>query len=174
LRWRPLDFPVVGMAVVVVGMAAAVGAAADGTEGTTAVAGTGMLDTIAGTADGAGGAVGGTRGGLFRCHSLIHITAGTTDPAMGMDTDQDMGMDTARVTGTGTDVDDPNSIQITITKERSFFVFKLLEASAVVRAYLDVPRSGDERQRVDLRTSARRLWRAKSSLTPHRNTPHDV
>jgi hypothetical protein len=49
----------------------------------------------------------------------------TTDPAM--------GMDTARVTGTDTDMDDPDSIQITITKEQSMFLFRLLEPVAVLR-----------------------------------------
>jgi hypothetical protein len=53
---------------------------------TTAVAGTGMLATIAGMAVGAGEAVVGTRGGCFRFQSLtlILITGGTTAQAMGM------------------------------------------------------------------------------------------
>ena len=85
------------------GMAAAVGAEGDGaaavgTVATTAVAGTGMLATTDGTGDGAGGAVAGIRGGLFRCPSLILITGGTTDPAT--DTARDMGMARATVTGT--------------------------------------------------------------------------
>jgi hypothetical protein len=66
---------------------------------TTAVAGTGMLATIAGTAVGVGGAVVGTRGGCFRCLTLIHITEGTTVQAMGMARVTDM----ARVTVTDTE-----------------------------------------------------------------------
>ena len=63
---------------------------------TTAVAGTGMLATIDGTAAGAGGAEGTTRGGYFRFRGLTHITVIT-------DQGTDTGMD--RVTGTGTDTD---------------------------------------------------------------------
>ena len=58
---------------------------------TTAVAGTGMLATIDGTAAGAGGAVGTTRGGYFRFRGLTRITVIT-------DQGTDMGMD--RVTDT--------------------------------------------------------------------------
>jgi hypothetical protein len=67
-------------------MEEAVGMAAVFAADTTAVAGTGMLATIAGMAVGAGGAVVGTRGGCFRFQSLtlILITGGTTAQAMAM------------------------------------------------------------------------------------------
>jgi hypothetical protein len=90
------------------------GGAAD----TTAVAGTGMpllslerrLESMVGTS------------GAF---SLISTTEGTTVQAMGT------GM--ARATGTDTDMFDPDSIQITITKEQSLFLFKMIEPAAVLR-----------------------------------------
>jgi hypothetical protein len=63
---------------------------------TTAVAGTGMPATIDGTAAGAGGAEGTTRGGYFRFRGLTRITVIT-------DQGTDTGMD--RVTGTDTDTE---------------------------------------------------------------------
>jgi hypothetical protein len=59
----------------------------------------------AGTADGAGGAVVGTRGGLFQSLTLIHIMA--TVLAMGMDMARDtaMGMDRVTVTEEDTDLE---------------------------------------------------------------------
>ena len=69
---------------------------------TTAVAGTGMLATIDGTAAGAGGAAVTTRGGYFRFHGLTRITVITDQvTGMGMAQDTDTGMD--RVTATDTD-----------------------------------------------------------------------
>jgi hypothetical protein len=69
---------------------------------TTAVAGTGMLATIDGTAAGAGGAAVTIRGGYFRFHGLTLITVITDqDTGMGMDQDTETGMD--RVTATDTD-----------------------------------------------------------------------
>ena len=67
---------------------------ADTTDAATAVAGTGMLATIDGTAAGAGGAAVTTRGGYFRFHCLTRITVIT-------DQDTDTGMD--RVTATDID-----------------------------------------------------------------------
>ena len=70
--------------------------------GTTAVAGTGMLATIDGTAVGAGGAAVTTRGGYFRFHGLTRITVITDQvTGMGMAQDTDTGMD--RVTATDTE-----------------------------------------------------------------------
>ena len=60
---------------------------------TTAVAGTGMLATIDGTAAGAGGAAVTTRGGYFRFLGLTPITVIT-------DQDTDTGMDQGTDTGT--------------------------------------------------------------------------
>ena len=73
-----------------------------GTADTTAVDGTGTQDTIAGTAVGAGGAVVGTRGGLFRCLTLIRITE-VTDMGRDMATVQATVM--VQVMGTGTEED---------------------------------------------------------------------
>jgi hypothetical protein len=68
-----------------------------GTADTTAVDGTGTQDTIAGTAVGAGGAVVGTRGGLFRCLTLIRITEGTVMvQVMGTGTEEDTDLDWRR------------------------------------------------------------------------------
>ena len=68
----------------------------------TAVAGTGMLATIDGTAAGAGGAAVTTRGGYFRFHGLTRITVITDQvTGMGMAQDTDTGMD--RVTATDTE-----------------------------------------------------------------------
>jgi hypothetical protein len=83
-------------AVAVAGTAVADGVAAvfeaDTTDAaSTAVAGTGMLATIDGTAAGAGGAAVGIRGGCFRFHGLTRIT---------VITDQDTGMDQGTATGT--------------------------------------------------------------------------
>ena len=94
-----------GMAAVA-GTAVADGVAAvfeaDTTDAATAVAGTGMLATIDGTAAGAGGAAVTTRGGYFRFHGLTRITVITDQvTGMGMDQDTDTGMD--RVTATDTD-----------------------------------------------------------------------
>ncbi len=58
-----------------------------------AVAGTGMLATIDGTAAGAGGAAVTTRGGYFRFHGLTRITV-ITDQVTGMGMDQDTDTDT--------------------------------------------------------------------------------
>jgi hypothetical protein len=76
------------------GTAVADGVAAVFEADTTAVAGTGMLATIDGTADGAGGAAVGIRGGCFRFHGHTRIT---------VITDQDMGMGMAQGTDTGMD-----------------------------------------------------------------------
>ena len=50
-----------------------------------------------------------------------------------MATARDMGIDMAKVTGTDTDMDDPNTVTITISKSETMYVYRLLEASAVVR-----------------------------------------
>jgi hypothetical protein len=94
-----------GMAAVA-GTAVADGVAAvfeaDTTDAATAVAGTGMLATIDGTAAGAGGAAVTTRGGYSRFHGLTRITVITDQvTGMGMAQDTDTGMD--RVTATDTD-----------------------------------------------------------------------
>ena len=68
---------------------------------TTAVAGTGMLATIDGTAAGAGGAAAITRGGYFRFHGLTRITVIT-------DQGTDTGMDRATATATDTDTESGN------------------------------------------------------------------
>jgi hypothetical protein len=77
---------------------------------TTAVAASTPQGIIDGTAAGAGGEAVGTRGGFFRCLSLIRITEGTTVQAM------DTAGDMVTVTGTDTDMDDPQTVTITITK----------------------------------------------------------
>jgi hypothetical protein len=88
------------------------GEVAAGMEDTTAVAATGMQATIDGTAAGVGGEAGGTRGGSFQfqCLTRIHITEGTTVQAM------DTARDIVMVTGTDTDMDDLQTVTITITK----------------------------------------------------------
>jgi hypothetical protein len=99
----------------VVGTAAAVGMAAvvDGTAAvfvagitvadTTAVAATGMQATIDGTEDGDGGAVGGTRGGCFRCLSLTRTTEDITVQATVTDMDRVTVTDMDQVTVTDTE-----------------------------------------------------------------------
>jgi hypothetical protein len=93
-----------GMAAVVDGTAA-VFVAGITVADTTAVAATGMQATIDGTEDGDGGAVGGTRGGCFRCLSLTRTTEDITVQVMDMARDTDMAWDTdtVRVTDTGTE-----------------------------------------------------------------------
>jgi hypothetical protein len=65
---------------------------------TTAGAGTGMLATIDGTAAGAGGVEGTTRGGYFRFRGLTHITV-ITDQGTDTGMDRDTGMDTDTESG---------------------------------------------------------------------------
>jgi len=85
------------------------GVAADGT----AVVGTGMLATIAGTAVGAGGEAVGIRGGFFRFQSLtlIRITGGTTVQAMGMDRDTVTDTKSSDRSLQAKSVDPPNSLK---------------------------------------------------------------
>jgi hypothetical protein len=82
----------VGAAAAVAGMAAGIEAGITGAA-TTAVAGTGMLATTVGTADGDGGAAGTTRGGYSR-----YLFRGLTHTTVTMD----LGMGMGRVTATGT------------------------------------------------------------------------